>query len=59
MSAYSAVALDVIEFTYPRYGWVNKTFEVLSSQLVSQAGANGEPPTLGVDLELAETDSTV
>jgi len=59
MSAYSAVAMDVIEFTYPRYGWVNKTFEVLSSQLVSQAGANGEPPTLGVDLELAETDSTV
>jgi hypothetical protein len=59
MSAYPAVALDVVEFTYSRYGWSNKTFEVLSSQLVMQADSNGGAPRLGVDLELAETDSTV
>lgn len=59
MSAYPAVALDVVEFTYPRYGWNNKTFEVLSSKLVVQTDPNGGAPRLGVDLELAETDSTV
>lgn len=59
MSAYPAVALDVIDFTYSRYGWVNKTFEVLSSKLVVQTDPNGGAPRLGVDLELAETDSTV
>lgn len=58
-SAYPCVALDVIDFTYPRYGWVNKTFEVLKSDLVMRADANGGAPTLGVDLDLAETDSTV
>jgi hypothetical protein len=59
MSAYPAVALDVAEFSYPRYGWTNKTFEVLSSTLVLQTDPNGGAPRLGVDLELAETDSTV
>jgi len=59
MTAWIAVAGDVIEFTYPRYGWVSKTFEVLSSKLIVQADTNGGAPMLGVDLELAETDSTV
>jgi hypothetical protein len=59
MSAYSAVALDVVDFTYPRYGWNNKTFEVLSSKLVVRSDANGGAPMLGVDLDLAETDATV
>jgi hypothetical protein len=59
MSAYPAVAGDVIEFSYSRYGWVNKAWEVLSSKLIMQPDVNGEPPSLGVDLELAETDSSV
>jgi hypothetical protein len=59
MSAYTAVALDVVEFSWPRYGWVNKTFEVLSSALVVQVDQNGGAPTLGVDLELAEVDSDI
>jgi hypothetical protein len=59
MSAYPAVALDIVEFSYPRYGWTNKTFEVLSSTLVMQTDPNGGAPRLGVDLDLAEADSTV
>jgi hypothetical protein len=59
MSAYPAVALDVIEVTNPRWGWTNKTFEVLSSKFVVQSDANGGAPTLGVDLDIAETDSDV
>lgn len=59
MAVYPAVAGDVIEFSYDRYGWVNKTWEVLSSKLIVKPDVNGGPPSLGVDLELAETDSTV
>lgn len=59
MSAYPAVMGDVIEFSYPRYGWTNKTFEVLSSKRVLRSSMDGSPPALGVDLDLAEMDPTV
>jgi hypothetical protein len=59
MSAYPAVALDVISFTHPHWGWTNKTFEVLSSKTVIKSDANGGAPTLGVDLDIAETESEV
>ncbi len=59
MSAYSATALDVIEFSHPRFGWSSKTFEVLSAKFVMQSGVNGAAPVLGIDLDIAETDSSI
>ena len=57
MRAYEAVALDVIQFSHPRYGWVNKNFEVLESRFVMNK--QGKVPTLAVELDIAETDSSV
>ena len=57
MKAYRAVALDVIEISHPRYGWVNKNFEVLASRLV--VDKSGDAPRLTVELDLAETDATI
>src|ERR1035437_2460188 len=58
MKAYQAVALDVISLTHPRYTWLNKYFEVLSSRFVMDQSGGGAP-TLAVELDLAETDSSV
>jgi len=57
MVGYQAVALDVIQLSHPRYGWVNKNFEVLGSRFVQDK--NNKVPTLAVELDLAATDSSV
>jgi hypothetical protein len=57
MKGYQAVALDVIQFTHPRYGWANKYFEVLSSRLVIDKSAG--VPALAVELDVAETDPSI
>jgi len=58
LKAYQAVALDVIQLTHPRYTWVNKNFEVLSSKLGFEQKDNGAL-TPYVELDLAETDSSI
>jgi hypothetical protein len=57
LKAYQAVALDVIQFTHPRYTWVNKNFEVLSSRF-SVDKSNGAPLPY-VELDIAETDPSI
>jgi hypothetical protein len=57
MRAYQVVALDVIQLSHPRYGWVLKNFEVLASRFVID-GSNGAP-MLAVELDLAETDPSI
>lgn len=57
LKAYQAVALDVIQLTHPHYGWLNKNFEVLSSRFGFTK--ENDNPTPYVELELAETDSTI
>lgn len=57
MKAYQAVALDVVQITHPRYGWVNKSFEVLSSRFVWEK--SGDVPVIAVELDLAETDTSI
>jgi len=58
MKAYQAVALDVIQLSHPRYTWVNKNFEVLSSRFVQEKSASGAP-LIAVELDLAETDPSI
>ena len=57
MRAYQVVALDVIQVTHPRYTWVNMTFEVLSSRFVWEKV--GDVPIIAVELDVAQTDSTI
>ena len=57
MKAYQCVALDVVQITHPRYTWVNKNFEVLSSRFVWDK--SGDVPTIAVELDLAETDPSI
>jgi Putative phage tail protein len=57
LKAYTAVALDVIQITHPRYTWAAKNFEVLSSRFV--VDKSGEAPVPYVELDIAETDSTI
>jgi len=57
MTAYSAVAVDVIALNYPRFGWSGKLLEVLSSRLMIEE-QNGAP-TLVVELDVAETDPSI
>lgn len=57
MKAYQAVALDVIQLTHPRYTWLNKNFEVLASRFVQEK--QGDVPVIAVELDLAETDSSI
>jgi hypothetical protein len=54
LKAYQCVALDVVQLTHPRYTWVNKPFEVLSSRFVPDKSG-----TLTVELDIAETDSSI
>jgi hypothetical protein len=57
MKAYQAVALDVIQLTHPHYGWTNKNFEVLASRF--GVNTDGDHPTPYVELDIAETDSSI
>jgi hypothetical protein len=58
LTAYQIQPLDVIQLSHPRFGWVNKTFEVADCTLSYVPDASGAP-ALGVDLTLREADSTI
>ncbi len=58
LKAYQAVALDVIQLTHPRYTYLLKNFEVLSSRFLLEK-SGGKAPRPYVELDLAETDSTI
>lgn len=55
LTAWKCQAGDTIYWTSERYGWTNKPFEVRSVTFAVDAASN----TLGVDLELVETDPEV
>jgi hypothetical protein len=57
LRAYQAVALDTIQLTHPHYGWSSKIFEVTSSRFVLDN--SGETPVPVVELDIAETDSSI
>ena len=57
MKAYQAVALDIIQLTHPRYTWLLKDFEVLASRFI--VDKNGKAPRPYVELDIAETDSSI
>jgi hypothetical protein len=52
--AYAAVVGDVVTVTYPRWGWSEKTFEV-----VEVRWAIGDDMAPGIDLALRETSAAV
>jgi hypothetical protein len=58
LRAYQAVALDVVQFTHPRYNWLNKNFEVLSSRFILDK-SNKKAPRPYIELDLAETDPEI
>jgi hypothetical protein len=58
LRAYNIQALDIIQFSYPRYGWVNKTFEVTATRLTYKSDG-GKPPVPVYEIEIAETDASV
>jgi hypothetical protein len=58
LTAMQIQPTDVIQVTHSRFGWTNKTFEVLSfSFAIDSQGDSG--PYLGVDLVLRETAAAV
>jgi hypothetical protein len=58
LTAYQVQPLDVVQLSHPRFGWVNKTFEVADCTLSYAPDAAGAP-ALCVDLTLREADSTI
>jgi hypothetical protein len=59
LSCYAIQPLDIIQFTYSRFGWVNKQFEVSATRLTFKADTDGSPPVPVVELDIAETDPKV
>ena len=57
LTAWRVQAGDTVMLTYDRWGFSSKVFQVRSAKFVMEEGEGG--PTLGVDLELAETASSV
>jgi hypothetical protein len=49
---------DVIQFSNTRFGWSNKTFDVVSHALLGFEDESGDP-AWGCDLTLRETDASV
>lgn len=59
LTAYNCRAGEVIYVNNARRAWVNKPFEVVRWQPVMVGGGDGQPPYLGIDLELRETSSAI
>lgn len=49
-------APDNVKLTNTRQGWTEKTFKLINFQFVQR---DGEPPRMGIDLSLAETDAAI
>lgn len=58
LSAYGIQPLDIIQFSYPRFGWVDKLFEVSATRLTMKS-EDGKPPVPVVELDIVETDPRV
>jgi hypothetical protein len=56
--AYQAQPPETLQLSYTRMSWSSKVFEVLDLELKPETDEAGHP-VLGVDLQLAETDSAV
>lgn len=57
LGALRAQAGEVVGFTYARFGWTDKPFEVVSFKILTRG--NGDNQRIGVDLVLRETASAV
>jgi len=58
LAAYGITPLTIIEFSYPRFGWVNKLFEITGTRLTFKADGDN-PPIPMVELDISETDPKV
>lgn len=58
LGAWVVQPLDIIQFNYPRFGWVDKLFEVTGTKLTIKA-ENGKAPVPVVELSIQETDPRV
>jgi hypothetical protein len=58
LTAYKVQCPDVIPITRPRFGWTDKTFEVIESTFTMD-DSRGKEPTLGIDLAVRETDAGI
>jgi hypothetical protein len=66
LGGYQVQPPNTVYINHPRFGWTNKTFEVVESTLLidggdsnKQAGDDDPTPVMSVDLALAETDADV
>jgi hypothetical protein len=61
LSAYKTCPQDVIQFTAPIFGWLNKNLEVSAFRFVAKAGdaQKGDGITLSCELDICETDASV
>jgi hypothetical protein len=59
LAAYQLQPLDVFEFTYPRFGWSNKLFEVQQTRLNITEPKQGEAARIFLEMDVAETDPSV
>jgi hypothetical protein len=59
LAAYQAPPLDVIQFSHPRFSWVNKNLEVVAERLAYDNAEGDRPPSLGLELDVVESDPSV
>lgn len=58
LSQYEVAPLDTIKVTNQRFGWTDKTFEVVDCKLATEEGEN-QTLVIGVDIQARETDANV
>ena len=58
MSAYQVQPGDTVQVSNSRFGWATKNFEVTQSRFAIDQGVSGAP-TLGINMQLRESESTV
>jgi hypothetical protein len=59
MGAYQLQPLDVFEFTYPRFGWSDKLFEVQQTRLNITEADQGKASRIFTEIDIFETDPSV
>ena len=57
MTMYQSAPLDIVYFSYPPFGWLNKVLEIANFRLVFQK--SGEVMLIGTELDIQEADPSV
>lgn len=59
MKGYPFVSMDVLAVDLPFFGWSGKTLEILLNRLKLSTPTDGSAPSLFVEIDVQETDSSI